>query len=259
MNAIYKLNNGLDLMMRPFTPEDMTKKYFDWFHDAEVTKHNSHGLFPYTKAKRDEFVKELENPTNRIVWALEIKKLIGTGTTREHAAVHGIMDVGPINIPGKPNEQPLQEKIYQKTLVGNCALQSINWVNRSVEIAIVIGDKNYWGKGIATKAIAHMVRHAFLRLGMHRVWSGTAVTNQAMQRTFTQLAFTKEARFREAMFLNGNYEDVLVFSILSREYALFHMTFEGVTKHDGPAVGDPGMADGSCVGPDVLPGKEATR
>ena len=42
--------------------------------------------------------------------------------------------------------------LYNDTHVGNIKFQPIDWINNEAEIGIIIGDKNYWGKGIATQA-----------------------------------------------------------------------------------------------------------
>ena len=37
--------------------------------------------------------------------------------------------------------------------IGNIKLGPINWIHRYGDISLLIGDKDYWGKGIATEAI----------------------------------------------------------------------------------------------------------
>ena len=54
-------------------------------------------------------------------------------------------------------EQPLAIEVRQLDpaggpdtwlLVGNCALLDIDWRNRSAELGILIGEKEYWGQGL---------------------------------------------------------------------------------------------------------------
>ena len=45
---------NLTIRLRPFTVDDMGDEYITWFHSAEVTRYNSHGLFPMSKKKMEE-------------------------------------------------------------------------------------------------------------------------------------------------------------------------------------------------------------
>ena len=85
--------------------------------------------------------------------------------------------------------------------IGNVSLQRIDLINRSAEIAIVIGEPDYYGKGVATFAVKEICEHGFKKLGLNRIWSGTAATNIGMQKVFEKLGFKKEGIFKEAMFL----------------------------------------------------------
>lgn len=202
---IYQLG---DIRIRPFTPEDMTEEYFIWFHDQETTRYNSHGLFPYGKKLQEDFKRELEDPINRIVWAIEVQTIQPEQTRKI------ITTVGE-----RTTSYQEQSHTYWK-LVGNCSLQSINWHNRSAEFAIVIGEKGARGKGVGTKVLSMVLDHAFYKLGLNRVWTGTAATNLGMQAVAIKTGMKLEGEFREGMFLNGKFENIRCYGILSREHLL---------------------------------------
>lgn len=187
-----KTSHGVELHMRPFTVEDMKNfHYQNAFHDSEVTKYNSHGLFPYTKSKQREFAEALESDSTRIVWAIDL--------ILSYNFNHG-------------NETVSSE------MIGNCALQRIDLINRSAEFAIVIWNKVYWGKGVASFALSNVLHHAFMRLGLNRVWSGTAAENIAMQNAMLRCGMRQEGVWRQGMFLNGVFQDARFFSILAEDY-----------------------------------------
>jgi len=154
--------------------------YFTWFQDQEVTKYNSHGLLPEKNKDYNAFFDEIENSDSLIVFA--------------------IIDI-------KTN-----------THIGNISLQSIDWINRSAEFAIVIGEKDFWGKGVASSAAEILFYHAFSKLNLNRIWSGTAATNLGMLGVFRKLNMCMEGVFREAVYLRGKYEDVHEYGILRKEY-----------------------------------------
>lgn len=193
---IYTNNN---IRIVPFErSRHMTETYRGWFHDPDVTRFNSHGLFPYTAATMEEFVTTIEKgSSSKIVWAIEAKsdsKPFGD-STETMAAIS--------------RWSPWRH-------IGNCSLQSINYINRSAELAVVIGDGR--GKGIGTQVCQWMITHGFLRLGISRIWTGTAETNMGMRRVCEKLGMKHEGTFRNGVFLDGEFVDVFSYGILFLEW-----------------------------------------
>jgi len=112
--------------------------------------------------------------------------------------------------------------------VGVCSLDSINHLYKTAEVTIFIGDIQQWGRGIATEAIGFMLQHGFLRLGLNRIWSGTAATNEGMNRVFERLNFVLEGSFRQGMFLQGAYVDVNEYAILRQDWDCYKALGGGV-------------------------------
>ena len=187
-----KLYENDDVYVRPFTKNDMKEPYFSWFYDSEVTRFNSHGLFPYSEKQKGDFIKSLN--TN-IVWAIIVKNKKEFPSGRNFFL---------------PN-------YYNDLHIGNISLQSINWVNRSAEFAVVIGNKDYWKKGICTTAACWLFEHGFNKLNLNRIWSGTAAVNTGMIKVFKKLGMKEEGRFKDGTYLAGNYYDVVCYGKLKNE------------------------------------------
>ena len=152
-----------------------TDKYRSWFNNSEVTKYNSHGLFPYSQTKMKKFLRAIEESTDVIIWAVEI--LVETKW------IH----------------------------IGNCSLQNINTHNRSAELAVVMGECRANGYGM--RVCKWMLEHAFLKLGLNRVWTGTAETNTGMNKICIRLGMVQEGVFEDGMWLNGEFVDVNAYGI----------------------------------------------
>ena len=190
--------------VRPFQKEDMTEQYRQWFHDPDVTKHNSHGLFPYTKEQMAKFLAQLES-SDDLVWAVIVKGKFSKRT--------------PEQLFGFPMVDSHTGKLIEcKHHIGNITLQRINWLYRSAEFACVFGEKDYWGRGYGTEAAKMIFNHGFKRLNLHRIWTGTASTNIGMQKIAEKLGMKKEGVFKEAMFLNGEYVDIIEYGILAKDW-----------------------------------------
>lgn len=180
--------------LRPFTKEDITYQYLSWFHDQEVTKHTSHGLFKYTKEQAIEFLEGADK-NGDVIWVI-----ITEGEQK-------------CSLPGLPKEFYKNEKH-----IGNIALQNINWINRTAEFAGIIGEKEYWNKGFGTKAIRILFNHGFNKLNLNRIWLGTAANNEGMIKIAKKLGMKQEGCLKDHIYLNGFYEDVIKYGILKSEW-----------------------------------------
>jgi ribosomal-protein-alanine N-acetyltransferase len=99
--------------------------------------------------------------------------------------------------------------------IGNISLQSISWVDRSAEIAFVLGEKEYWGKGVMLEAGKMILDHGFNMLNLHRIHCGTTSDNQGMQKLAEKLGMEKEGVRKEALFNNGKFHDVIEYGIMN--------------------------------------------
>jgi RimJ/RimL family protein N-acetyltransferase len=103
-------------------------------------------------------------------------------------------------------------------LIGNIALENINWKDRNAELGIVIGEKEYWGTGYGTEAIITLLDFAFSQMNLHRVYLRVFEDNQRALHCYEKCGFKPEGRLREAHFANGKYKDELVMGILRHEF-----------------------------------------
>ncbi|SEG17912.1 GNAT family N-acetyltransferase [Flavobacterium urumqiense] len=169
---------GDSISLRPLKIEDVTGRYGYWLNDAEITKYNSHGRFPMTQEKLVNFVKNSQNSSNNLVCA------VITNETNEH--------------------------------IGNISLQSISWVDRNAEIAFMLGEKKYWGKGVMYEASKLLIDHAFKNLNLHRIHCGTSSDNTGMKKLAEKLGMINEGIRKEAIFNNGIYYDIVEYGILNK-------------------------------------------
>lgn len=98
--------------------------------------------------------------------------------------------------------------------IGTVALTDINNHHKLADLGIVIGDKTYWGKGIATGVILALVHHAFTELGIERISAEVEVGNIGAQKVFEGAGFEQDGEFKSARVKNGHRIDVLHFGII---------------------------------------------
>lgn len=103
-------------------------------------------------------------------------------------------------------------------LIGVTGLHEIDWRSRHASFGIMIGDKNYWGKGHGTEVTRLMVGYAFETLNLNRVGLHVFEYNERGRRAYEKVGFRVEGRLRQEHFREGRYWDTLVMGILREEW-----------------------------------------
>ncbi len=101
-----------------------------------------------------------------------------------------------------------------KKLIGTCQLFAINFINRSAELQIRIGDIAEQGKGFGTEATRLLVSFGFNDLNLHRIYLHVFEHNERAIKTYDKIGFKKEGVLRDAEFIDGKYLNVVAMSIL---------------------------------------------
>src|SRR5262249_6144183 len=112
-----------------------------WINDAEVTRNLAAPLiYPMSRAAEEQFLEvNTQAGDGEVRWAIE-------------------------TLAGE--------------YLGGISLMTIDWINRSAQVGIVLGIKQHWGKGYGTDAMRVVLRFAFDRMNLHRVWLNVYAFNQ---------------------------------------------------------------------------------
>ncbi|OYT92557.1 MAG: GNAT family N-acetyltransferase [Burkholderiales bacterium PBB3] len=94
--------------------------------------------------------------------------------------------------------------------VGNIKLGSIDRYHRTGEIGILIGDKEAWGKGVATSAISMISEIARAQLNLRKLTAGCYASNMGSQRAFEKAGFLVEGVRSAQFILDGKPEDLVL-------------------------------------------------
>ena len=105
------------------------------------------------------------------------------------------------------------------THIGNIGLHDINWVHRRAEMGIVIGEKEYWGRGFGSDAICALLAFAFNEMNLHRIYLQVYEDNERAIQAYKKCGFKLEGTLREAIFRKGTYYDEHIMAVLRSEFA----------------------------------------
>ena len=103
-------------------------------------------------------------------------------------------------------------------LIGRCFLGSVDLVNRSARLGIVIGEKTHWDRGFGTEAIQLLLDYAFNILNLNSVNLGTYSFNERAIACYKKVGFKVIGQRREARIIGDKRYDALMMDILTSEY-----------------------------------------
>lgn len=179
---------GNSVHVRGLLVEDAQGPMGQWTNDREVTRTMYRGLYP---TDAESIAKDIEvmraNPS-------EVEFAVIETATDRHVGVVGI--------------------------------HSLNWLARSCEFRILMGERDVWGKGYGTEATQLMVVYAFEVLNMHKVWLGVVKDNSAAVRCYEKAGFIQEGELRDEVYRNSQYYNAVRMSILRDEYDLVSASWD---------------------------------
>lgn len=103
-------------------------------------------------------------------------------------------------------------------ILGLVSLTNIDHLNQSAVLHIMIGDTARQGKGMGTFAVKAMLDHAFQNLNLHRVELKALTSNERARHVYEKVGFVREGILRKAVYKNGEFVDLYVYSLLREEY-----------------------------------------
>lgn len=148
------------------------------------------------------------------------------------------LDSGPARLwsPQKVKEwleKDLEEELEKQTfhwfgirtlagerLIGDIALDGIDWANGDSFVGISIGEKADWNKGYGTDAMRLILRYAFSELNLRRVSLTVFEYNPRGLRSYLKAGFTEEGRLRQYLHREGRRWDMIFMGILREEWRL---------------------------------------
>lgn len=104
------------------------------------------------------------------------------------------------------------------TIIGDVALQDLDWKNRSCTLGYGLSKLEYRRKGYTTDAVKVILQYGFGHLGLERISANTQENNIGSQRVLEKCNFTLEGRERKANYFAGKRHDNLIYGLLSSEY-----------------------------------------
>ena len=167
--------------LRNISLDDCNENYLSWMNDSEINKFLESRFTVHTIDSLKDFVISMNNSNNNILFAIVDKE------SDKH--------------------------------IGNIKLGDIHPVHKYADIGLVIGDKNYWGRGIATNAINLVSKYAFDILNLRKVFAGVYEKNIGSIKAFEKCGFKKAYTKKDTYFFDDQYIDAFVFELYNENFS----------------------------------------
>lgn len=176
---------GKNIFLRPLTESDIGERYLSWLNDQEVTRYMSTGQSSATITKSDlyNYFERFKNSKTDFIF--------------------GIVDCAT------------------KQHIGNVTLNHLHPVNKTADTGIMIGVKDFWGKGYAFEAWSLLIEHAFLQLKVRRIEACTLAENKGSLQALKKLGFKMEGIRRRHFLVEGRECDEIHFGLFHSEFYKF--------------------------------------
>ena len=160
--------------------KELEGNWHDWLNDLDVTKYQNKGIFYNTREKQREYCNKMANSENDVLFAIIDKET--------------------------------------DTHIGCVGLHNIDWVHRSANLGIIIGEKRFWDRGYGKKAWNMITYHGLFVLNLHRIYADVMVENVASIICAEYSGFRREGVVLDKYFKNGEYHDAVMLSVLKKEF-----------------------------------------
>lgn len=103
-------------------------------------------------------------------------------------------------------------------LLGELALEVVDWVGRDAFVGIGIGETEYWSKGYGTDTMNVLLRYAFTEINLKRVTLTVFEYNPRAIRSYEKVGFRHEGHLRNLLNREGRRWNEVYMGILREEW-----------------------------------------
>lgn len=148
-----KVLQGAQFYLDAYLPDDVTEDYVNWLNESKVNQYLEARYRKYTLNDEKIYVKDILESDSEMLMAIVAKDT--------------------------------------DSVIGNVHL-TVNKVHKRCFIAYIIGNAEYWGRGIATECIRLATKWAFENLDIYRMDGGYYSSNIGSGKAVMRAGYKKE-------------------------------------------------------------------
>ena len=154
------------LVLRTLEPSDVGTRYLTWLSDPEVNRYMEIRFAPvHSIDELQTFVQSVNASTGNLLLGIFLRE------GQRH--------------------------------IGNIKLGPIRHDHHRAEIGFMIGEKDSWGRGYASEAIAALSEYGLDQLGLEKITAGCYATNVGCAKALLKAGFVQEATIPSDVVFEG--------------------------------------------------------
>jgi [ribosomal protein S5]-alanine N-acetyltransferase len=163
----------MKLLLRILTVDDVTQSYVDWFKIPDVSRFSDNQYHTFNLETQKKYVMDCMLNNN--------------------VDLYGIFD--------------------DKNHIGNILIKGLNSPHKCAEISYVIGNKDYWNKGVGYFAISKIINISRTKYKLNKLFAGVAEHNIGSIKILEKNDFKLEGKRLEHLFYNGKFHNQLDYGL----------------------------------------------
>jgi len=172
---------GEKVNLRALEPGDLDS-IMQWVNDREVTKWLLAFVWPVSRKSEEEWLARATQST------------------------------------GSSTDKVLVIEAKDGVYIGQVGLHGIDYVSGVAELGIVIGRKDYWGKGYGADAIRTLLRFAFSQLRLRKIILKYQGANERGRKCYSRVGFKEVGRLKAHQLVDGEFQDMVYMEIFAEEF-----------------------------------------
>lgn len=97
--------------------------------------------------------------------------------------------------------------------IGGCSINECDVKNRTCVVGIMIGDKEYWGKGYGSDALKVLIKFIFEEVNMNKIKLNVFSFNNRAIACYKKVGFKEEGILKKEIYRNGKYYDEIIMAM----------------------------------------------
>jgi RimJ/RimL family protein N-acetyltransferase len=170
------------IKLRPLKLQD-APLILEWMHDTELASNFRQDFSQFDLASQEEFIKNVQNTPDDLHFAI---------------------------VDDADDEY-----------LGSISLKKIDRVNKNAEYAVAMR-RTALGTGAAAVGTTELLKIAFEREGLEKVYLNVLSDNKRAQSFYEKLGFAREGESTHSVLINGEFKDLVWYSILHEQFINQH-------------------------------------
>lgn len=160
------------IYLRSLSKNDVSDNYVEWMNCYDIVKFTESKYLTHTTASVLKYVNDCNESDNNLLYGIFLR----------NSDIH----------------------------IGNIKLGNIHSIYSHADIGLIIGMKEYWGRGIATSAINMITKYGFNVLDLHKIFAGAYAENIGSQKAFLKAGYKIAYIKKDDVFFENHYEDCII-------------------------------------------------